>query len=184
MQTLNPLHFLDKRLYRFLMAVLLGGIILAGLFLVLQYPQPAQADTELPPIRSEVIAATSQISATIPTGYFPKGVAVNPVTNKIYVANNGGANVTVIDGDTYSTTTVAAGVWPWTLAVNPITNKIYVANNDDHSVTVIDGATNETATVPIWAGEPYAIAVNPVTNKIYVANENGHHATRKIHFTV
>jgi len=45
-------------------------------------------------------------------------VAVNPVTNKVYVANNGSNNVTVIDGATNVTTTVAAGTdpapWPST----------------------------------------------------------------------
>ena len=34
-------------------------------------------------------------------------MAVNPVTNKIYVANVGSNNVTVIDGATNATTTVA-----------------------------------------------------------------------------
>ena len=53
---------------------------------------------------------------------------MNPVTNKIYVANNASNNVTVIDGATNSTTTVSAGSAPVSVAVNPVTNKIYVAN--------------------------------------------------------
>ena len=45
----------------------------------------------------------------------PIAVAVNPVTNRIYVANNGSNDVTVIDGATNATTTVTApGVSnPW-----------------------------------------------------------------------
>ena len=39
-------------------------------------------------------------------------MAVNPVTNKIYVANYDSDNVTVIDGATNATTTVAAGAQP------------------------------------------------------------------------
>jgi len=39
-------------------------------------------------------------------------VAVNPVTNKIYVANDDSTTVTVIDGATNSTTTVSAGTTP------------------------------------------------------------------------
>ena len=78
----------------------------------------------------------------------PIEVAVNPVTNKIYVANNSSNNVTVIDGATNATTTVAAGETPWAVAVNPVTNKIYVANYlGSNNVTVIDGATNATTTV-------------------------------------
>ena len=55
-------------------------------------------------------------------------MAVNPITNQIYVANYGSNTVTVIDGATNNTTTVAAGTIPYAVAVNPNTNKIYVAN--------------------------------------------------------
>ena len=74
-------------------------------------------------------------------------MAVNPVTNKIYVANSDSNNVTVIDGATNSTTTVPVGHRPAAVAVNPVTNKIYVANSGSNNVTVIDGATNTTTTV-------------------------------------
>jgi len=53
----------------------------------------------------------------------PEGIAVNPVTNKIYVSNLLGT-VTVIDGATLSTRTVVGGGCPW-IAVNTVTNKIY-----------------------------------------------------------
>ncbi|MBZ5658723.1 MAG: choice-of-anchor D domain-containing protein, partial [Acidobacteriia bacterium] len=106
----------------------------------------------------------------------PFGVAVNPVTNKIYVANYGSNNVTVIDGATSATQTVPAGSHPVAIAVNPVTNKIYVPNSDSSNVTVIDGATNTTQTV--GAGSfPYAAAVNPVTDKIYVPNANSDNIT-------
>ena len=46
-------------------------------------------------------------TTTVPTGTAPGAVAVNPVTNKIYVGNRSSGNVTVIDGATNATTTVA-----------------------------------------------------------------------------
>ena len=101
-------------------------------------------------------------------------VAVNPVTNKIYVANGGSSNVTVIDGATKSTTTVTDpnAISPAAVAVNSVTNKIYVANATSNNVTVIDGVTNATTTVTDHnASSPIAVAVNPMTNKIYVANQ-------------
>ena len=61
--------------------------------------------------------------------YGSSRIAVNPVTNKIYVANRVNNNVTVIDGTNNSTTTVAAVAAPQSVAVNPVTNKIYVANS-------------------------------------------------------
>lgn len=132
-----------------------------------------------------------------PNAYQPYGIAVNPATNKIYVANYGvdskgvlhGGNVTVIDGATNATTTItdphAGGLACVALAVNPVTNKIYVANlppgpygGPAGNLTVIDGATNTTTTValenPAYEAllPSSAIAVNPTTNKIYVTNYN------------
>ena len=116
--------------------------------------------------------ARAQFSTTtIAVGENPKAVAVNSVTNKIYVCNSGSNNVTVIDGATLATTTVAVGTAPTDIAVNPVTNKIYVVNNGSGNLTVIDGVTNAAITVT----DPNAVnagglAVDPVTNRIYVAN--------------
>ena len=131
-----------------------------------------------------VSARAQAVVATVPVGMNPGALAVNPVTNKIYVANcvfssEGmwpSGTVTVIDGATNATTDVPAGVCPSAVAVNPVTNKIYVANSgrdlQSASITVIDGATNTTTTIadqhtPVLGVT--AVAVNPVTNKIYVA---------------
>jgi len=103
-------------------------------------------------------------------------VAVNPVTNKIYVASYDAGAVTVIDGATNNTTAVTVGSAPTAVAVNWVTNKIYVANSGSNNVTVIDGATNGTTTVT--AGTyPAAVTVNPVTNKIYIANQGSRNVT-------
>jgi YVTN family beta-propeller protein len=130
------------------------------------------------------------VTATVPVGTNPVAIGVNPMTNKVYVANcpdlqsrTKGINgtITVIDGDTNSTATVQAGLCPTAVAVNQVTNKIYVANFghislycgscfDFGGITVIDGVNNATTTVNAYAKFPVAVAVNPVTNKIYVAN--------------
>src|SRR5215469_7704631 len=127
-----------------------------------------------------VIDGATNSTATIidPNAKFPHAVAVNPVTNKIYVANNDSSgSVTVIDGETSSTTTVVVAPWPYDVAVNPTTNKVYVTSYNPYAgttsttVSVIDGATNiSTPLTDPKAADPIAVAVNPVTNKIYVAN--------------
>jgi DNA-binding beta-propeller fold protein YncE len=131
-------------------------------------------------------ATNSTTTVTDPNAISPVDVAVNPMTNKIYVANFLSSNVTVIDGGTNSTTTItdsnATGLAVYAVAVNQVTNKIYALNNNTDrlgsnpgSVTVIDGATNSTTTVTDPnAISPFAVAVNPATNKIYVANEGGY----------
>jgi YVTN family beta-propeller protein len=113
---------------------------------------------------------------TVAAGTNPYAVAVNPVTNKIYVPNYGSSNVTVIDGATNTKTTVTAGTSPYAVAVNLVTNKIYIPNYTSNNVTVIDGATNTKTTVTVGTN-PYAVAVNPVTNKIYVANRGSNNIT-------
>ena len=55
---------------------------------------------------SVVDGASNAVVATVPLGTWPVGVAVNPRTNRIYVANDNTNNVSVIDGA--SNTVVAA----------------------------------------------------------------------------
>ncbi len=116
-----------------------------------------------------VIDGVTNGTTTVTAGNIPFAVAVNPVTNKIYVANEGGP-VTVIDGATNATTSIATGGTPVAVAVNVVTNKIYVANYNSNNVTVIDGTTSATTTVAT-GNLARAVAINPVTNKIYVANQ-------------
>jgi len=112
---------------------------------------------------------SSFTTTTVSTGLGPVAIAVNPVTNRIYVANADSNNVTVIDGTDNSATTVAAGSFPSDIAVNTATNRIYVTNAGSNDVTVINGSNNSTVTVAAGAN-PLAVAANPVTNRIYVAN--------------
>lgn len=111
--------------------------------------------------------------STLGVGPDPGVVAVNPVTNTIYVGrlavlNEGTWNtITAIDGATNATSAIMAGQNPDEVAVNSVTNKIYTLSAIAPALTVIDGATNESTTVDI-ATYARGIAVNPVTNKIYV----------------
>jgi YVTN family beta-propeller protein len=110
-------------------------------------------------------------TTTVAASSGPYAMAVNPVTNKIYVASFWGNSVTVIDGATNDTITVPAGVTPYAVGVNPASNKIYVVNRNSDNVTIINGATNDTVTVSVGAS-PEAVAVDPITNKIYVTNRD------------
>jgi YVTN family beta-propeller protein len=117
------------------------------------------------------LAAHAQtVTATVNTGSVPTAVAVNSVTNKVYVVSSAGNDVTVIDGVTNAATTVPVGTAPVAIDVNMTTNKVYVANGGSNSVTVIDGATNSISTVAL-PGQPTSIAVDAVTNKVYVSED-------------
>ena len=133
-----------------------------------------------------IIDGVTLSTTTIGTGfgyyYTPPTVAVNPVSNTIFVVNpcattydcsgNINGNVDVIDGVTLSNTFVTVGRDPGGIAVNSATNKIYVANglyNGQPSVTQIDGATLSTSTISLQYGPVVRLAVNETTNRIYVA---------------
>ncbi len=82
------------------------------------------------------------------TPQFPTSVAVNEVTNEIFVGdtgpgsgnNNGGNQVSVVDGLTNNVTNVTVGAspeGPTRFAVNPVTGMVYVINQSGNSVTSI-----------------------------------------------
>jgi YVTN family beta-propeller protein len=117
------------------------------------------------------LARAQTVGPTISVGSAPAAIAVNPVTNKVYVANEASNNVTVIDGSTHLATSVTVGTRPTWIAVNPETNKVYVSNFGNGpalpSVMVLNGA-NDTVTSTLAVGDVGWTAINPLTNKTYV----------------
>jgi YVTN family beta-propeller protein len=122
------------------------------------------------------ITTVTDPNALSPAGADSRGfaVAVNSVTNRIYVTNEGSNNVTVIDGATNSITTVTDpnAIAPIAVAVDAVTSMIYVVNSGTNlsSLTVINGATNVATTVIDPEGSWDAVALNLKTNRIYVAD--------------
>src|SRR5207247_1285042 len=93
------------------------------------------------------LAEAYQVTATIPVGSGPNGVAVNPLTNRIYIANNGDSTVSVIDGSANAViATIPVGSNPVGVGVNPLTDRVYVADNGvgigPGTVPVIESTTN------------------------------------------
>lgn len=121
-------------------------------------------------LTSAPFVRADQTLANIATGTSPVAVAVNPITNRTYVANQIGNTVTVINGADASTTTINVGNAPQAIAVNTETNRIYVVNFDSNNVTVINGADNTTTNF-VTSDLTIKVAVNPATNKIYVAGQ-------------
>jgi YVTN family beta-propeller protein len=116
----------------------------------------------------------------------PSGVAVNPSTNQIFVADYGNGWVTVVDGNTSSLANEPAitpggvemdraGFVPLTplgIAVNPSTKTIFVTQDGSPGgFYTIDGTTHKIDLV-VPTGQDYsvAVAINPATNMVYVAN--------------
>jgi YVTN family beta-propeller protein len=127
-----------------------------------------------------VNGSTNSPKAIVPaSGRYLFPVVVNPVTNQLYAAVQGGNSILVIDSATGTVTTIMDSNATYrALAVNSVTNKIYLANYNTNNVTVIDGATNAITTITDpQAVNPWAVDVNPITNKIYVANNGSANVT-------
>ena len=120
------------------------------------------------------VAQAQTLVATVPSGPYPLGIAVNPTTNMVYVTDGDYKIVTAINGATNTATTIATSATTAGVAVNSTTKTIYVAIDAlPGSVAVIDGATNAISTTISIPLIPNLVAVNPATNQIYVSEWNG-----------
>ena len=87
---------------------------------------------------------------TMTKGASPYTLAVNPVSNKLYVTTANNA-ITVIDYATTSnhtleselSSTIPVGLFPQGIVVDHTTNKVYVSNTGENTVSVINGSTNK-----------------------------------------
>ena len=79
----------------------------------------------------------------IAVGNGPTGIAINPTTNRVYVANSMSNSVSVIDGATdFLITTVTVGNAPQVVFTYVPANLIYAYNASDSTLSIIDGKTN------------------------------------------
>ena len=107
----------------------------------------------------------------------PAAIAVNPTTDRIYIADDHLKKISVLDGikneenDTISTgrskdfdRLEQSGIG---VSVDSLRNRVYVANPSTNNITVIDGIDNRIIS-NISAGiRPFDISVNPLTNIAY-----------------
>jgi YVTN family beta-propeller protein len=114
-------------------------------------------------------AAAAVVPPASGTEVSPRGIALNPVSHKVYAVNTAAGTVTVLDSSGHSSPEIKVGVEPEAIAVNPITNRVYVANSGSANVSVIDGATDRVVATVNVGDLPYVIAVNPATNKVYIS---------------
>ena len=119
-----------------------------------------------------VFVGEKEATASVKVGKDPVALAINETTNRVYVANNGGGSVSVIDGASdVVVATVNVGNLPYVLAVNPVTNKIFVSNTFSDVVTLIDGGTDATSTIK--AGSADSIVIDTKRDRAYLIGWEG-----------
>jgi DNA-binding beta-propeller fold protein YncE len=123
-------------------------------------------------------AFAQHIIGHVSVGSEPKGVAANPVTGDIYVANVLSGNISVLLKNSV-VATIPVNTLPGVVALNSKTNRVYAAGCNFQTgagslVDVIDGATNKViASIPLnhsCSIGTQGIAVNSRTNRVYVSD--------------
>jgi YVTN family beta-propeller protein len=111
------------------------------------------------------------LTAAIQVGSNPFGVAVDNVTNDVFVTNPGSNNVSVISATNNTLiATVDVGTNPHGVAFDWVSNAIYVANTGSNNVTVISGTNfSVVATVAVGAS-PVGVAADSASREVFVAN--------------
>lgn len=97
------------------------------------------------------------IVATVPVGNAPKGLAVTPDNDHVYVSNSRDDTVSVIRiSDNTVIRIVDVGSSPYGVDVTPDGNYVYAANLNDHTVSVIRTSDNSVVdSIPVGS-YPYA----------------------------
>jgi YVTN family beta-propeller protein len=113
------------------------------------------------------------LTATIPVGQYPIGVAVSPDGKHAYVANESvPSSVSVIDTATNQVTDTFAipSSSPLGVAVSPDGTRAYVVSAGNPRVFVIGTATNHvTATIPVGNSQG-GVAVSPDGTRAYITH--------------
>jgi DNA-binding beta-propeller fold protein YncE len=137
--------------------------------------------------------ATNQVQADIPVGPSASGIAVDPATGLVYLANyvvthpTGAGTLTVIDegSEKVVATINTTDSVTWSASLDTSTDTVYVSSGGlgpakpggESGILVVSGATDlQTGNVSLWgnysdntplAAYPVAIAVNPSTDRVY-----------------
>jgi YVTN family beta-propeller protein len=99
-----------------------------------------------------VTSGCAQTPRAVPVGRGPDGIAVNPATHTVYVANVTDDTVSVLDAaicnatvssgcSTPHTRLLRTGKSPRWVTVDQATDTVYVPNGDDGTASVLNGAT-------------------------------------------
>jgi len=125
---------------------------------------------------SVIDTTTNKVTAMIPVGNYPMGVAVTLDGKKVYVTNFFGRTISVIDATKNKVTaTIPVGNAPRGVAVSPDGKRVYVphhevGNPSNNTILIIDTATNEVEATVLVGEVPFGVAVTLDGKKVYVTN--------------
>ena len=122
-----------------------------------------------------VYPGNGTIGRKIPVGTGPWGIAYDPSNDYLYVADNGGSNVTVINATLNRTiASLPVGLGPTGVLYVPANGVVYVANYNSHNVSDIYGTTIlNTSGISTPGPNPRDLTYDAADNDVYVADQQG-----------
>jgi YVTN family beta-propeller protein len=113
---------------------------------------------------------TNQITASYPLGTgTPRGMAVNPISNKVYVANwtSGSTYIWMIDTSNSTVSTIDVGAQPILTEVNSLTGTVYVSLIANE-IAIVDGNSNtRVGTITVPATTAHGLTVDPIRQRLW-----------------
>ena len=111
------------------------------------------------------------VTATIPVGKAPMGVAYDSAKGEIFVTNGQDNTISVISDSTNTVVaTIPGGAYPYGVAYDSAKGEIFVVNLHGNSLSVISDSTNAVvATIPVGES-PYNIAYDSAKGELFVTN--------------
>jgi len=122
---------------------------------------------------SVIDLATNTVTATIPVGQSPIGVAIGPDGNRVYITNQGSFSISVINAITnkvIATVPTPPGSDPSGITASRDGKFVYVSYYNAQSIGVIDAKTNTVIKTIVVGANPWDVALSPDGGKLYVAN--------------
>ena len=138
-------------------------------------PTPTQTHTRIVPSATPdgEPKVPAYVAATIRVGRSPHGVAVDPATGLVYVANYLGGDLSIVDahlGQVLGTIDLGDAAGCNGVALDTARSRAYVANGLSHDLAVVD-LTSRTylGSVPLPQG-PLGVGVDGRDGSVYVSN--------------
>jgi YVTN family beta-propeller protein len=126
-------------------------------------------------------SAPSVVNTSLTVGSVPNGIAFDPATGNLYVANFGPGTLSVVNGSTNSvvaTVNLNFPVSPWDVGYDPDNGNIYVSDTKNGAVSVVDTESN-TVLSAVAVGDdmlsgdhddrPNGVVFDPFNNYMYIA---------------
>ena len=122
--------------------------------------------------------AIANLTAVVPVGSQPFGVAVDPAYHEVFVTNSGSDNVSVLSDTTdLPVGSVGVGSQPMGIAYDAALGEMFVANEGSNNVTVISDATlSVVATIAVGVS-PIGVAMDPISGDVFVADHDSYQVT-------